>query len=87
MFVAPAKRCRLIAGQRCHDLWGGAGTDLGQVPDPLGNRDERACSVRDRAHRRGRHDDQAMTDTATLARIDQPAQDLSQAWGEHDRIG
>jgi hypothetical protein len=33
------------------------------------------------------HDDQAMPDTATLARIDHPTQHVSQARGEHDRIG
>ena len=45
---------------------GGVG---GQVSDPLGDRDERPGTRRDRTHRGRQHHDQPMADTATLARI------------------
>jgi hypothetical protein len=35
----------------------------------------------------GQHDHQAMTDTASLARIDHPTQRVSQPRSERDRIG
>lgn len=39
------------------------------------------------AHRHGEHDDQPVADTAALARIQYPAQHVSQTRGERDRIG
>ncbi len=59
----------------------------GQVSDPFGDRDERACSGRDRAHRSGEDHDQAVPDPATPARIDHPGQSDVQAGGEEDRLG
>jgi len=59
----------------------------GQVSDPLADRDERARSGRDRAHRHGQHPHQAMADPAPLARIDHVGQDLTQVGSQYDRIG
>ena len=42
---------------------------VGQVSDPLGDRDERARPGRDRAHRRRQHHHQPVADPAALARI------------------
>ncbi len=58
-----------------------------QVRDPLGHRDERSCPGCDRAHRRGQHHHQPVSDPAALARIGHLDQRIGQPRSQRDRIG
>lgn len=60
---------------------------VGQVGDPLGDRDERPGSGRDRAHGHSEHDDQAVPDPAPPTGIRHPVQRFAQVGSEKDRIG